>query len=66
MHTFLKRLEIKIDQMEKYWEEEVKRNQSLNQFLYDYELNSILSYGETKAGPGLRPELDNSMISSHE
>jgi hypothetical protein len=44
MKIFLARLEEKVTSMEKYFEEDLARNTSLNGFLYEYERLSILAY----------------------
>jgi hypothetical protein len=44
MKSFLTKLEEKVTSMEKYFEEDLARNTSLNQFLYEYEKLSILAY----------------------
>ena len=45
MVIFLKKLEEKITLMEKFFDEDVKRNASLNKLLYEYEEFSIKAYG---------------------
>lgn len=44
MHTFLNKFLEEVAQKEKKFEEDVIRSASLNKFLYEYEVNSVLSY----------------------
>jgi hypothetical protein len=45
MKTFLSKLEEKITLMEKHFDDDARLNASLNNFLYQYEVNSQITYG---------------------
>lgn len=55
MKTFLARLEDKIASMEKHFDDDARRNASLNKFLYEYEVNSQVTYGTMKEGSLIQP-----------
>jgi hypothetical protein len=46
MKVFLKKMEEKVTVMEKYFDDDNKRNASLNKFLYEYEVYSVRAYGQ--------------------
>jgi hypothetical protein len=51
MITFLRKFEEKIARMETLFDDDVKRNASLNKFLYEYEAFSVKAYGHLPNKP---------------
>jgi hypothetical protein len=49
MKTFIERLELKYEKLEKHFDHDLKINASMNQFLYEYEVNSIIAYSQEKS-----------------
>jgi hypothetical protein len=44
MRSFLKKLELRFEHMEKLFDDDVKLQTSLNQFFIEYEQNSSVTY----------------------
>jgi ribosome-associated translation inhibitor RaiA len=48
MKGFLRKLEEKLERMEKHFDDDVKLNTSLNKQLFEYEVNTVATYSNKK------------------